>query len=85
VICPCLARIANIDNTAHNLKYYMTRKAVSIICLASYIVERKTENSLKMERDKANKIPASYINIVTYGLRSKYINSQIQIYGKEQS
>jgi hypothetical protein len=38
-----------------------------------------------MERDKANKIPASYINIVTYGLRSKYINSQIQIYGKEQN
>jgi hypothetical protein len=47
VICPCLVRIANIDNTAYNLKYYMTRKAVSIIWLASYIVERETENSPK--------------------------------------
>jgi hypothetical protein len=66
VICSCHARIANKDNTAYNLKYYMTRKAVGIIYLAlGYIMERETGNSLKIERDKANEIPTSSINIVT--------------------
>jgi hypothetical protein len=76
VICSCHARISNKDNTAYNLKYYMTRKAVDIICLASYIMERETGNSLKIERDKANEIPTSSINIVTYRLKSKYINTK---------
>jgi hypothetical protein len=41
---PLIIRIANIDNTAYNLKYYMIRKAVDIICLASYIMNKETRN-----------------------------------------
>lgn len=53
---PLIIRISNLDNTAYNLKYYMIRKAVNIICLASYIMSKKTRNWLKTEQDKANQI-----------------------------
>jgi hypothetical protein len=65
VICSCHARIAYKDNTTYNPKYYITRKAVSIIiiiCLAPYIMEREIGNSLKIKRDKVNKISTSFIH-----------------------
>jgi hypothetical protein len=77
VICSCHARIAYKDNTTYNLKYYMTRKAVSIIS-ALHPTSWRGKQETKIKRVKVNEIPTSSINIVTYSLQSKYINPSIQ-------
>lgn len=38
---PLIIRIADVDNTADDLKYYMIKKTVDIICLASYIMNKE--------------------------------------------
>lgn len=41
----------------------MIRKAVDIICLASYIMNKETRNWLKTEQDKANHILTTKCNV----------------------
>jgi hypothetical protein len=62
-----IIRISNLDNTAYNLKYYMIRKAVDIICLASYIMNKETRNWLKTGQDKTNQILTTKYNHRNWG------------------